>query len=222
MAVPKGTSQVFAENGWQILLKSEIVPGTENFRAQPFNRVYYCGKLDADKARIVWEETRQTHEKFIPLRIAPDGTVTSSVYENKLLVIGPDDPPGHHGDGTAVVLPGQQGRRGMVLLHATGAGFVAYPNELNKPVPVYFVPLVKRTPVVEKAVELCSRDTRSFYPPRTGFHVSDKWIVWADGSLEVATGTKRKRESDPDKVTDLAIDGELVVTNSLSHRVELW
>jgi hypothetical protein len=211
VAIAPNAPQVLAENGWQILMGQEIVPGTEKFRAQFFTRTYYCGKIGAGKARIVFEEQgASTH--LHPLGISPDGTMVASVYSNKLLFVGPDDLPGKIGDGTAIVLPDQKAKTETAIIHANAAGLVVHPAELNKPVPVYFVPLDGRKPLSEKAVELCLRDANSMYRTRTGFQVSDKWIVWDSGSFEVATGKIRKRVAESGVVTDLAIDGDLTVT----------
>ena len=55
---------------------------------------------------------------------------------------------------------------------------------------------------------------------RSGFQVSDNWIVWSAGSLEVATGKIRKRVAESGVVTDLGIDGDFVVTqrNSVADK----
>ena len=89
VAIHPNADQVLAENGWQILMTQEIVPGTENFRAQMFTRTYYCGKIGVGKARIVFEE-RGSGTHLHPLRIAPDGTMIAVNYSCKLLVVGPD------------------------------------------------------------------------------------------------------------------------------------
>ena len=210
VAIAKNASHELAQNGWQIVVKSDIVPGTEKNRAQSFDRVFYCGKLGTGKARAVWEE-RASGTHFHPLRIAPDGTVIATVYSNKLLVIGPDDLPGKPGDGVAVVLPNQKPMAETVILHASAAGLIVHPNDLNKPVPIYFVPLDGRKPLVEKTVELGTRDASELWRSKTGFQVTDKWIVWDTSAFEVATGKVRKLVAETGTRTLVGIDGDLVV-----------
>ncbi len=212
VAIAPNAPQVLAENGWQILMKQEIVPGTERNRVQTFTRTYYCGKIGAGKARIVFEErTGSTH--LHALRISPDGTVIAVNYSNKLLLVGPDDLPGKVGEGTAVVLPDQKAKTETAIIHANAVGLVVHPATHDKPVPVYFVPLDGRKPVPEKAVELCIRDRETLWRTSTGFRVSDDWIVWDSGSYEVAKGIIRKRVVESGVLTDWAVAGDLVLTH---------
>ena len=80
VAIAKTARQEFAQNGWQIVEKSEIVPGTEQNRAQTFHRIFYCGKLGTGKGRVIWEE-RSTGTHFYPIRIAADGGTTTRMPE---------------------------------------------------------------------------------------------------------------------------------------------
>ena len=210
VAIAKNAKQELVQNGWQIVESSTIVPGTEKFRAQFFNRVFYCGKLGAGKARVIWEE-RATGTHFHPLRIAPDGTVFANVYSNKLLIIGPDDLPGKQGDGTAIVLPNQKAKTETVILHTSAAGLIVHPNDLNKEVPIYFVPLDGRKPLVEKTVELGTRNASEMWRSRTGFQVTDKWVVWDTSAFEVATGKIRKLVAESGTRHLLGVDGDLVL-----------
>ena len=209
--IPARAGQILSDNGWQLDCEEKIVPGTERNRAQSFDRVYYCCKLGDAKARIVFEES-STSSHLQPLRIAPDGTLFASVWPNKLLVIGPDDPPGKPGDGSPVIFPGQAKNAETVILHANASGLVVHTNDLNKNVAVYYVPLDKREPKVEKAVELCTRPANEIWRKRTGFQVTDNWIVWNAGAFEVATGKTRKRVAESGVIDDLGIDGDSIVT----------
>lgn len=211
VAIPPNAGQVLAENGWQILMEQVIVPGTERNRVQTFTRTYYCGKLGAAKARIVFEE-RAASSHLRPLHITSDGTLIAANYSHKLLFVGPDDLPGKIGDGVAVVLPEQKPKTETAILHATAAGLVVYSAARGTSVTVHFVPLDGRKPLPEKAVELCTRNANEIFQTRTGFQVTDKWIVWGTGSYEVATGKIRKRVAESGVITDLAIDGDLVLT----------
>ena len=209
--IPARAGQILSDNGWQLACEEKIVPGTERNRAQSFHRVHYCGKFGDAKARIVFEES-STGSHLQPLRIAPDGTLVASVYSNKLLFISPDDPPGKPGDGTPVIFPGQAKNAETVIIHANASGLVVHANDLNKNVAVYYVPLDKREPKVEKAVELCTRPANEIWRTRTGFQVTDKWIVWDAGAFEVATGKIRKRVAESGVIDDLGVDGDTLVT----------
>lgn len=206
MAIRDTAPQLLVAHGWKIGVVKTIVRGTEQNRAPSFHFVYSCGKLDGSSTRIVFAE-QSTGESFRPLRIAPDGTVTASVYPEKLLILGPKDEPGKPGQGESVDSPGRGKNEGTVLLHANAAGLMVRPDRNNAVVPVYFIPMAEGKPVPDKAVELCQRDPRN----RSGFMVSDRWIVWDSGSYEVATGKIRKRVADAESI-DRGIDGDFIVT----------
>ncbi len=205
LAIPKEATQLHVSNGWQVTVVTAIVPGTEQNRAPSFDCVYYCGKLDGSSARIVYKE-RGTSPAFRPLRISPDSTVTASVDSGWLLIMGPQDELGKGGQGESVDTPGLEKNERTELLHANAAGLVARPYRIDEIVPVYFLPMAEGKPVQAKAVELCQRDRYA------GFQVTDRWIVWDTGSYEVATGKIRKRVAESGVITDLAIDGDLVLT----------
>jgi len=207
LVIPKEATQLLVANGWQVAVRKTLVPGTERNRAQSFDYVYYCGKLDGSSTRIVFAE-QSTGESFHPLRIAPDGTVTASVYPEKLLILGPKDEPGKPGQGERVDSPGRMKNEGTVLLHANASGLVVRPDRSNAVVPIRFIPMEEGKPVPDKAVELCQRDSRN----RSGFMVSDRWIVWDDGSYEVVSGKIRKRVADAESF-DRGIDGDFVMTH---------
>ena len=209
-AIDEYAQHLLVSHGWKVAVGKTIVPGTEQNRAQLFDCVYYCAKLDGSSARIVFAE-QSTGESFHPLGIAPDGTVTASVYPGKLLIVGPMDEPGKRGLGESVDTPGRKGNEGTELLHANAAGLVARPDRLNVIVPVYFIPMAAGKPQPDKAVELCKRDSGVTHMHRSGFHVTDDWVVWDGGSYEVATGKIRKRVAESGVVEDLGIDGDLVL-----------
>ena len=73
--------------------------------------------------------------------------------------------------------------------------------------PVYFVPLDGKKPLVKKAVELWKRDANELWRHRTGFEVSDKWVVSASGSLfEVATGEFHTQVAESGVTDEIATD----------------
>ena len=206
VAIHENAPQLLVAHGWKITVGKTLVRGTEQNRAQLFDYVYSCSKLDGSSSHIVFAE-QSTGESFRPLRIAPDGTVTASVYPDKLLILGPKEEPGQPGQGERVDCPGRKKDEGTVLLHANAAGLVVRPDRSNAVVPIHFIPMVEGKPVPDKGVELCQRDSRN----RSGFMVSDRWIVWDSGSYEVATGKIRKRVADAESL-DRAIDGDFVLT----------
>src|SRR5207245_213731 len=106
-------------------------------RALSYQFKYYCGKLGDAKGRLIWEETQSSGSSFHPLHIRPDGTVVGVAYSNKLLWIGPNDPPGKRGDGTPIVLPDHKSE--IAVLHATKSGLVVYPYENKNTVLFYFI-----------------------------------------------------------------------------------
>lgn len=204
--------QTLAENGWKVTVGRTYLPGFEQHRAWPFDFVCHCSKLDGSSTRLVFRDKFTTGETFHPLHIAPDGTVTGSVYPGKLLIVGPKDEPGKPGQGERVDIPGLEKNEGTELLHANAAGLVARPDRSNVVVPIYFIPMAEGKPDAGKAVELCRRDSRETHIHYSGFQVTDKWIVWDSGSYEVATGKIRKRVAESGVITDRAIDGDLIVT----------
>jgi hypothetical protein len=221
--IPKAARHLLTANGWRVVDHAQIVPGTERNRAQSFHHRLYAGKVGSDVGRLVFEG-RGTHGGPHVLTVRADGTVLLDVYPSRLVWVGPGDAAAHWGEGEPLRLPGVKGD--MRLLEANGFGLVAAPPDLNTTVKVYFVPLAGRDPVVGKRVELVGREANSISRTRTGFHVSERWVLWGGvdaerrpkkgaGEAVVAfdgrTG-KRWEVPVPEDAAVLGVEGDLAVT----------
>ncbi len=195
--IPAGR-HLFAANGWRVVDHAVIVPGTERNRAQSFDHRVYVGRIGSDSGRLVFS-CRSTKGSPHVLDVRPDGTVLFDIYPSRMVWVGPGDPVAHFGDGEPLRLLGPGGD--LRLLHANRFGVVAARPDLNTVVKVFFVPLEGRKPDVEKKVELDERGSNDIYHTTTGYHVSERWVLW--GGREI-----RRHYTRPMRGKVVAFDGK--------------
>ena len=207
--LPLGVIGQVAANGWQVVHTQQIVKGTENFRAQIFDRVFYCGKLGDPKGRVLWEEKFVSSTHFDPLHLRPDGTVLAVAYPDRFLVLGPNDPPAKRGDGVQFFLP--DAKRPLRIIEVGSHGLLACPDIYHNTGKIYFVPLEGAKPLFDKRVEITERAMQSISRYRSGFHLSDDWIFYDLSAFNSRTGKRWALPLSAKETTFLGLEGSLVV-----------